>query len=46
MATKPFFLPQKEVDLLDGNLLLPVGNYKYLTVILSNHLNIICLVNH
>ena len=32
--------PDKEVDLLDGNLLLPVGNYKYLTVILSNHLNI------
>ena len=32
--------PNKEVDLLDGNLLLPVGNYKYLTVILSNHLNI------
>ena len=32
--------PEEEVDLLDGNLLLPVGNYKYLTVILSNHLNI------
>ena len=32
--------PDEEVDLLDGNLLLPVGNYKYLTVILSNHLNI------
>ena len=32
--------PDKEVNLLDGNLLLPVGNYKYLTVILSNHLNI------
>ena len=32
--------PNKEVDLLDGNLLLPVGNYTYLTVILSNHLNI------
>ena len=32
--------PNKEVDLLDGNLLLPVGNYKYLTVILSNHLKI------
>ena len=32
--------PEKEVDLLEGNLLLPLGNYKYLTVILSNHLNI------
>ena len=32
--------PNEEVDLLDGNLLLPVGNYKYLTVILSNHLKI------
>ena len=32
--------PDEEVDLLDGNLLLPVGNYKYLTVILSNHLHI------
>ena len=26
--------PDEEVDLLDGNLLLPVGSYKYLTVIL------------
>ncbi len=32
--------PDKEVDLLDDNLLLPLGNYKYLTVILSNHLHI------
>jgi len=32
--------PNKEVNLLDGNLLLPVGSYKYLTVILSNHLHI------
>ena len=32
--------PDKEVDLLEGNLLLPLGNYEYLTVILSNHLNI------
>ena len=32
--------PDEEVDLLDSNLLLPVGNYKYLTVILSNHLKI------
>ena len=32
--------PDKDVDLLDSNLLLPVGNYQYLTVVVSNHLNI------
>ena len=32
--------PNTEVDLLEGDLVLPVGNYKYLTVILSNHLKI------
>ena len=32
--------PNAEVDLLEGDLVLPVGNYKYLTVILSNHLKI------
>ena len=32
--------PDKEVDLLEGDLLLPVGSYKYLTVVLSNHIHI------
>ena len=32
--------PDAEVDLLDGNLLLPVGNYQYLTVVTSNHIHI------
>ena len=32
--------PDKKVDLLDGDLLLPIGTYKYATVILSNHLQI------
>ena len=32
--------PDKEVDLLEGDLLLPVGSYTYLTVVLSNHIHI------
>jgi hypothetical protein len=32
--------PDAEVDLLDGNLLLPVGNYQFLTVVASNHIKI------
>ena len=32
--------PNAEVDLLDGNLLLPVGSYQYLTVVTSNHIHI------
>ena len=32
--------PDKEVDLLEGDLLLTVGSYKYLTVVLSNHIHI------
>ena len=32
--------PGAEVDLLDGNLLLPVGSYQYLTVVTSNHIHI------
>ena len=32
--------PDAEVDLLDGNLLLPIGSYKYLTVVTSNHIHI------
>ena len=37
--------PDKDVDLLDSNLLLPIGNYQYLTVVVSNHLNIIILLS-
>ena len=32
--------PDTEVDLLDGNLLLPVGSYQYLAVVTSNHIHI------
>ena len=32
--------PDSEVDLLDGDLLLSVGSYKYLTVVASNHIKI------
>ena len=32
--------PDSEVDLLEGDLLLPVGSYQYLTVITSNAINI------
>ena len=32
--------PDGEVDLLDGDLLLPVGIYEYLTVVASNHIKI------
>ena len=32
--------PGKEVDLLDGNLVLPVGSYKYLTLVVSNKIQI------
>ena len=32
--------PGKKVDLLEGDLVLPIGTYKYAAVILSNHLQI------
>ena len=32
--------PDKEVDLLEGDLLLPVGNYQFMTVVTSNHIHI------
>ena len=32
--------PDAEVDLLEGDLLLPVGSYPYLTVVTSNHIHI------
>lgn len=32
--------PDKKVDLLDGDLIIPMGTYKYAAVILSNHLQI------
>ena len=32
--------PDAEVDLLDRNLLFPVGSFKYLTVVTSNHIHI------
>ena len=32
--------PDKEVDLLDGDLLLPIGSYQFLTVVTSNHIKI------
>jgi hypothetical protein len=32
--------PDAEVDLLEGDLLLPAGSYKYLTVVTSNHIHI------
>jgi hypothetical protein len=32
--------PDAEVDLLEGDLLLPAGSYKYLTVVTSNHIQI------
>ena len=32
--------PDAEVDLLDGNLLLPIGSYQFLTVVASNHIKI------
>ena len=32
--------PDAEVDLLEGDLLLPVGTYQFLTVVVSNHIDI------
>ena len=32
--------PGKKVDLLEGDIILPIGSYKYAAVILSNHLQI------
>jgi hypothetical protein len=32
--------PDAEVDLLDGDLLLPIGSYQFLTVVASNHIKI------
>ena len=32
--------PDAEVDLLDGELLIPIGSYQFLTVVASNHIKI------